>query len=159
LRHRDGHVVWTQTVRVAVPPSVADTPGAGPDSAQPRYLVAVIVDITERKQHEEALRQSEARQRTILGTSLDAIFLTDAAGQVVECTPAAQKLLGLPAAATRCNLGDLLLPGWPGQRPGSSPTLALAHPSTATVLEEAFASLAFPEAHGLPLGQRVELQA
>lgn len=48
-------------------------------------FIAFIRDITERKQNEEALRESEFKFRTLFTTIQDGIFLTATDGKIVEC--------------------------------------------------------------------------
>lgn len=84
IYHKDGSVRW-----------VRNTPG-------PLYNLlgniqaydGLIVDITERKQAEEALRESEAKYRTLFETAIDAIFLETLDGRIVDCNSAACKLFG-----------------------------------------------------------------
>ena len=81
--HKDGHPVDT---RLAV--SHVRKPDGSLD-----YVVAMVEDISERKQAEEALRQSEATFRKLFADSSDAILLIDSAGVFVECNQAALDLL------------------------------------------------------------------
>ena len=59
-----------------------------------RGFAQVTQDITQRKQAEEALRNSESLKTAILDTALDAIISIDHAGLVQEWNPAAQKIFG-----------------------------------------------------------------
>lgn len=58
------------------------------------YLVAVIRDITERKQAERALRESESRLRTIFDAIADAIVQVDAERRIVLVNPAFALMFG-----------------------------------------------------------------
>ncbi len=59
-----------------------------------KYFDGMIEDITERKRAEEALRESEARLRSIFNTSSDAILVFNAEGALVMTNPAAARMYG-----------------------------------------------------------------
>jgi diguanylate cyclase (GGDEF)-like protein/PAS domain S-box-containing protein len=56
--------------------------------------VGFFTDITDRKQMEEALSESEEKLRVIAGSALDAIIMMDGSGKVAYWNPAAEKLFG-----------------------------------------------------------------
>lgn len=57
-------------------------------------MVGTILDITERKQAEEALRRSEINLRTTLDSIGDAVIATDTKGRVSRMNPVAEQLTG-----------------------------------------------------------------
>ena len=61
-------------------------------------------DITDRKRVEEALRESEEKFRSIFDQSLDAIFLTEPDGIIIDANPAACKIFGMTVQEF-CRLG------------------------------------------------------
>jgi len=61
------------------------------------HFLAVKEDITNRKRAEQAMRESEARFRTICETSPIAIFLMDAHSNVVYSNPSANRITGRSA--------------------------------------------------------------
>ena len=69
----DGEQVWVRL-------TVSLTPHAGDE---PRFAVAVVENINERKHAEEALRESEERYRTLVETSPDCIILADLEGTIL----------------------------------------------------------------------------
>ena len=61
--------------------------------------VAVLgLDITDRKQAEQALKESEARFRAIFATAQDSIFIKDRSFRYTQVNPAMERLFGRPAA-------------------------------------------------------------
>jgi diguanylate cyclase (GGDEF)-like protein/PAS domain S-box-containing protein len=92
-------------------------------------------DITERRQAEAALRDSEARYRAVVEQAAEGIFLVDAETQCIgESNAACQRLLGYTAAELR----------------GLSLTSIIAHPP-ASIVANAQRSLGVPQ---LTIGER-----
>ncbi|OGO01947.1 MAG: hypothetical protein A2Y72_03010 [Chloroflexi bacterium RBG_13_53_26] len=59
-------------------------------------MQGVLVDITDRKQAEEARRQAENKYRTLVESSPDGILTIDPEGHIIDCNTGACKLLGYP---------------------------------------------------------------
>ncbi len=59
-------------------------------------VIGTIQDITDRKNAEEALRQSEEKFRSIAEQMTDMIFLTDAKGVITYVSPSSEKMFGYP---------------------------------------------------------------
>jgi two-component system, cell cycle sensor histidine kinase and response regulator CckA len=57
-------------------------------------LLAIIQDVTEQNQSEQALRESEVRKSAILESALDAIITLDFAGHILEFNSAAEGMFG-----------------------------------------------------------------
>jgi PAS domain S-box-containing protein len=69
------------------------------------------LDITERKQAEEKVRQSEERLQLILESALDAIITIDTKGRVVDWNPQAEVIFGWThAEAIGQKMADLIIP-------------------------------------------------
>jgi len=63
-------------------------------SGEPKFGIVMIEDITERKQTEEELRQSEERYRAITETASDAIITMDESSQILFINQAATAIFG-----------------------------------------------------------------
>ena len=63
----DGQILWRETIKCPI----MDEDGVA------RQVLGIVTDITERKQAEEALRESEARFRRLVDQASDAFFLID----------------------------------------------------------------------------------
>ncbi|HEY7690624.1 MAG TPA: PAS domain S-box protein, partial [Dongiaceae bacterium] len=101
VRRYDGEYRWVQETEVARFTLEGEFAG----------YVGALVDITDRKRAEGALRLSEARVRAILNTATDAIITTDETGHVVGHNPAAARMFGLDEAAIMGRpVGDLIVP-------------------------------------------------
>jgi diguanylate cyclase (GGDEF)-like protein/PAS domain S-box-containing protein len=74
-------------------------------------FATVFTDITERQKIEEALKESEARMRTITDSAQDAILMMDPEGRVSYWNPAAERILGYAGdEAIGKNLHQLIAP-------------------------------------------------
>lgn len=70
--------------------------------------VNTLVDVTERKEHEILLLQSEERYRTVIEQASEAIFITDAAGNLLEVNNRACQMLGYTKEVLKAmNVKDL----------------------------------------------------
>lgn len=101
IQHKDGSWRWVE----AVVRNLLDTPSVG-------ALVGNYRDITERKQAEDALRESEERYRLISENAADVICRLDpVTGEFSYFSPSVQKLLGYtPAEAVGKTMYELMTP-------------------------------------------------
>jgi diguanylate cyclase (GGDEF)-like protein/PAS domain S-box-containing protein len=85
---KDGDVMWGCL-------SVSRIEGA---EGEPAFTVGVVEDITERKEAEQALKESEERYRAVMEHSVEAIYLYDPdSKRILESNEAFQKLIGYTA--------------------------------------------------------------
>ena len=88
LLAKDGSVVWVRQEAVLV----------RDEAGEPLYWQGVIFDITERKEAEEALRQSEERYRTVVKQAAEGIFIAHIDTKLIlEANAAYRDLLGYSA--------------------------------------------------------------
>ena len=84
---KDGSVVWFRNEAVLV----------RDEAGEPLFWQGVKVDITERKQAEEALRRNEARTRAIVETTPDAVITMSRDGVIRSFNPGAEQIFGYSA--------------------------------------------------------------
>jgi len=78
-----------------------------------------VENVTAQRQAEEALRASEAKYSTLFQILPTGVVLVDAAGTIMECNPAAERILGIHQA--HCLSGTNRAPVWQILRPDGSP--------------------------------------
>lgn len=94
----------------------------------PRRMVGTVSDATDRIRILGALREREGRYRSILAAMAEGVMVHGADGRVVECNPAAERILGLPAEQIRGrDPADFL---WRLVPDAGSPAPAEGHPAT-----------------------------
>src|SRR5918998_5660178 len=81
---KDGREIWVnQTLSVVREPS-----------GLPGYFVCVVEDVTDRKQAAEALRESEARFRSLVQNASDIIMIIESDGTIRYESPTVERILG-----------------------------------------------------------------
>jgi diguanylate cyclase (GGDEF)-like protein/PAS domain S-box-containing protein len=89
ILHADGSIKWVWERGSAL----RYTPG------QPRMIHGFIQDITQRRQHENALSAAEHRYRSIFENANEGIFQTTVSGQYLEVNPALASIYGYDSPA------------------------------------------------------------
>lgn len=82
------------------------------------YWHAIVEDITERKQHEQDLRESERKHRTVLEANPDPVVFYDNEGRVIYFNPAFSRVFGWTLSERVGKKMDLFVPDdtWPETR-------------------------------------------
>jgi PAS domain S-box-containing protein len=88
LRRRDGGIIWVRDMARVVRDSAAGV----------LYYEGMIIDITEQKRAEEALRESEERYRLVAETATDAILTIDEESRILYANRAAERIFGYSLA-------------------------------------------------------------
>lgn len=85
FKTKKGRVIWVRdTGRVSLN-----------DKNEIEYIDGIIEDITDRKQIEEALKESEEKYRTLFETMAQGVIYQNARGKIIIANPAAERILGL----------------------------------------------------------------
>jgi PAS domain S-box-containing protein len=87
FQHKNGSWIWVNTIMSLVQSS----------SGKPKYLIAVINDITNQHEDIESLRESEERYRTIADFTYDWQYWISADGQLLYVSPACERITGYRA--------------------------------------------------------------
>lgn len=92
MRCADGRYIWFETTSKTV---------KHPDTGAVQEIVAVSRDITDRKQVEAALRESEEKFRLVFSDAAIGIALYDRSGKFIEVNPAFSEILGYTESQLR----------------------------------------------------------
>ncbi|WGF88989.1 PAS domain-containing protein [Marinivivus vitaminiproducens] len=85
LVHRSGRIVWA---------SVSVAPAVNGGEPEPEYGIAVLQDVSERKEAEDALRQSEGERRLALDAASLGTFRLDLVGSGIHCDERCRHIFG-----------------------------------------------------------------
>ncbi len=83
LRRKDGRFAWVEIEACLIR-----------RRGRPYGIQGIIRDITERKEAEEALRESEQKYRTVVEAAPESIVVVDMDGRIRSCNPATETLTG-----------------------------------------------------------------
>ncbi|PXW86175.1 PAS domain S-box-containing protein/diguanylate cyclase (GGDEF)-like protein [Nitrosomonas sp. Nm84] len=101
MRHKDGH--WVHVLSRGI--LARDDQG---NPLSPQRVIGTHLEITEQKQAENQLRESETRYRTLFEGSYDAMIIFRASPlQLITCNSAALEMFDIPDLETFVSLGPL----------------------------------------------------
>ena len=100
VKCKEGSTIWTE----AKMSFLRDQRG------HPTGIIGVTRDISERKQAEEALRESEEKYRTVLESNPDPVVVYDIEGKVTYFNPAFTRVFGWTLAERLGNKMDVFVP-------------------------------------------------
>jgi PAS domain S-box-containing protein len=112
---RDGGEVWSEEYRFRRAEGgysdVADRAYVVRDAEGPARVIGSMMDVSERRLAEEALRDSEKRFRVLIRNALDVIMVTDADGTIRYMSPSVERVLGYrPEEMIGANTADYVHP-------------------------------------------------
>lgn len=67
------------------------------DSGEPYRMSGIVIDVTERKRAEQAVRESQERLQLIFETVAEGLIVQNSEGRIIECNSEAERILGMPA--------------------------------------------------------------
>lgn len=79
MKHKSGHWVWVLDRGKVI---------SRAEDGKPLWMYGTHQDITDRKQNDDAMRRSSEKYRTILQTSVNGFWMTDAEGHLLEVNDA-----------------------------------------------------------------------
>lgn len=121
LRRKDGVVVW----------ALASAAPVFDDEHRFQGSFAMLTDITERKEAERELRESETLYRSLVNAMAEGICLQTANGEVTAVNPAAERIQGRPSGEMLGATADDLQ--WGAIREDGSPFPGEHHPAVLTL--------------------------
>jgi len=122
-RHKDGHDMAVEITFHYRPT----------DDGHPGHFISFMSDITERKRSEETLQHSEAKFRTLYGSTSDAVMLLDENG-FLDCNRSSLKMFGCATVEEFCTNHPADLS--PPQQPDGTNSALLATQRIATAMEK-----------------------
>jgi len=67
------------------------------ESGEPWRMTGIVIDVTERKRAEQAVRESQERLQLIFETVAEGLIVQNSDGQIIECNSEAERILGMTA--------------------------------------------------------------
>ncbi|HEV2419428.1 MAG TPA: PAS domain S-box protein [Terriglobia bacterium] len=121
---KDGSLLWVNSAVSLV----------RDESGSPRFIMAVVEDITARRYAEEALAESKEQFRLLLDSTAEAIMGVDREGNLIFANSASLKMLGYGDLKEMLgkNAHNLIHHSYPDGRPFSAEECKISYPETGT---------------------------